>query len=159
MSNTLMKSNLDNAISVLAKLRQCAETMLSLVGQLQASIGVRDAKRQEELFGSDVYARFHAFTSDGHHAEPPSDGEWRELESLFRAAFPRLYQLVAIDHDLTRDQLRLCLLVGLSFRHHVIMRVMDVDSNRVSRLKSQANKRLFGDKLASTLAVRLKDYV
>ena len=67
--------------------------------------------------------------------------------------------LVAIDHDLTRNQLRLCLLVCLSFRHHVIMRVMDVDSNRVTRLKSQANWRLFGERLASSLAIHLRDYV
>jgi hypothetical protein len=39
----------------------------------------------------------------------------------------------------------------LSFPHHVIMRIMDVDSNRVTRLKAQANRRLFGDGHASTL--------
>ena len=67
--------------------------------------------------------------------------------------------LVAIDHDLTRDQLRLCLLIRLSFPHYVMVRVMGVDGNRVTRLKSQANWRLFGERLASSLAIHLRDYV
>ena len=64
--------------------------------------------------------------------------------------------LVAIDHDLARDQLRLCLLVCLSFPHYVMARVMGVDGNRVTRLKSQANRRLFGDGHAGTLECNLR---
>lgn len=151
MSNTLMKSNLDNAVRVLAKLHRYAETMLSLVMQLQASIGGSEAKCQEELFGSEVFARFRDFRNEGHHGLPPTNEEWNELSRLIEEAFPRFYQFVTIDHRLTHDQLRLCQLMHLSFPHHVIMRIMDVDSNRVTRLKAQANRRLFGDGHASTL--------
>jgi hypothetical protein len=138
--------------TLIKDMREGVETLLSQVTEMEKLLdGAVVADGEGRFFASEAYARFHAFTGEGHRREPPSDGEWGELENLFRTAFSRYYQFVAIDHRLTRDQLRLCLLMRLSFPHYVMARVMGVDSGRVTRLKAQVNRRLFGDRLASTL--------
>jgi hypothetical protein len=114
------------------------------------------ADGEGRFFASEAYARFHAFTGEAPRGDPPSDGEWGELGSFFSKEFPEFYQFVAINHRLTRDQLRLCQLMRLSFPHYVMARVMGVDSKRITRLKAQVNRRLFSDGHASTLECNLR---
>lgn len=143
--------------TLIKDMREGVETLLSQVTKMEALFAGNAVEDwQRELFGSDVFARFHAFVNEEHRSDLPSDSEWGELEGFFRTAFPRYYQFVAIDHRLTRDQLRLCLLMRLSFPHYVMARVMGVDGNRVTRLKSQANRRLFGDGHTGTLECNLR---
>lgn len=126
------------------------ENLKALLGESIEGDGLRD------FFESDVYARFHAFTEDSYHGEPPSDNDWSTLEGLFRMVFPHYYRLIAIDHHLTRDQLRLCLLIRLSFTPYAIKKVMDIDGARITRLKIQTNSRLFNERRARTLESNLK---
>ena len=112
----------------------------------------------KEVYRSDIYNRFLAFTKEGYYGKPPSESEWNELEELFHSAYPRYYQLIAVDNKLTRDQLRLCLLIRLSFPHYVMARIMDVDGKRVTRLKTQVNSRLFNERCAKTLENHLRSY-
>lgn len=151
-----MKSNMEDIAWILAELHRNTEQMLALINNLQDSlIGSKEGKL-EDLFDNDAYKRFHAFKEEGYRGTPPSNDEWVEFERLFRIAFPDFYQLVAIDHRLTSDQLHLCMLMRLSFPHYIIARVLSVESGRVSRLKAQANKKLFDDRHARTLEYNLK---
>ena len=145
-----------DAALILAELRRCAEQVLSLVDNLQDSINVSKEGEREGLFNNDAYVRFHAFKEEGHRGTPPSKDDWVELERFFRIVFPDFYQFVAIDHRLTRDQLRLCMLMRLSFPHYVMAHVLCVESKRVTRLKAQANRRLFGDGHTGTLECNLR---
>ena len=78
-------------------------------------------------------------------------------DTVFTEAWlPTVDSLVRYFDRLTRDQLRLCLLMRLSFPHYVMARVMGVDGNRVTRLKAQANRRLFGDGHTGTLECNLR---
>ena len=78
-------------------------------------------------------------------------------DTVFTEAWlPTVDSLVRFFDRLTRDQLRLCLLMRLSFPHYVMARVMGVDGNRVTRLKAQANRRLFGDGHTGTLECNLR---
>lgn len=151
-----MKNNMEDAAWILAELHRIAEQMLSLVGNLQDSLNDSKEGKQERLFNNDAYVRFHAFKEEGYCGTPPSKDEWVELERFFRIAFPDFYQFVTIDHHLTRDQLRLCMLLRLSFPHYVMARVMNVECRRVTRLKAQVNRRLFDDNHASTLERNLR---
>lgn len=111
-----------------------------------------------DFYNSEIYARFHAFTQDNYRGEPPSNNDWNTLESFFRKTYPKYYQLIAIDHNLTRDQFRLCMLMRLSFSLYAIQKVMDIDGMRITRLKIQVNFRLFGEGKAKTLESHLKPF-
>ncbi len=144
---------------LLDELLKAVDQISILLRTLKSYFIIEENKgHQKEFFCSDTFAYFQAFTKDGYYGKLPTDNEWNTLEGLFRVAFPRYHQFIAVDHHLTRDQLRLCLLMRLSFSHYVMARIMGVDSKRVTRLKAQVNYRLFSERCARTLENNLKLY-
>lgn len=142
---------------VLDSMREGVETLRTQTDEL-GGISVDKTDENKDLFNSEIYARFHAFKKDNYHGKPPSNNEWSILERLFRTAFPQYYRLIAINHKLTRDQFRLCLLLRLSFSLYAIQKVMDIDGMRTTRLKIQVNYRLFGVRKAKSLESHLKPF-
>ena len=56
-----------------------------------------------------------------------------------------------LNHSLTSDQMRVCMLLKAGLSEGDILLLMDADNKRISRLKAQANKKLFGEENAKTL--------
>lgn len=125
------------------------ETLRSQIDEISGRFEDK-TDENKDLFNSEIYARFHAFKKDNYHGKPPSNNEWGILEGFFRKAFPQYYRLIAINHKLTRDQYRLCLLLRLSFSLYAIQKVMDIDGMRTTRLKIQVNYRLFSVRKAKS---------
>ena len=63
------------------------------------------------MYDSGIYARFHALTQDSYIGEPPTNEEWEQLKMLIRKHYPSFYRLAVIEGKLTRDQLRVSLLL------------------------------------------------
>ena len=154
------KKNTDEVIYITNEILKSVKILLGQVELIKAQIYEGNNNvNLNDLYANGVYHRFQAFTEDGYIGTPPNNREWRPLESLIRRHFPQYYRLITLENRFTRDQLRLCMLICLSFPSFAIQKVMDVDTKRMSRLKTQINQKLFNDKRASTLEEYLKPYI
>ena len=114
--------------------------------------------KQRRFYDSDIYHYFMSFKDDAFRRQPPTVQEWNTLSTLFQASFPHYHRFIAEENKLTTDQYRVCVLARLFLPVYAMARILDVDSARISRIKSQANKRLFKDEAAKTLENHLKTH-
>lgn len=63
------------------------------------------------------------------------------LISLFGKSFPSYHRFLTEENDFTPDQYRVCLLARLFLPVYSMARILDVDVDRITRIKSQINKR------------------
>ena len=88
----------------------------------------------------------------------PDKQEWNSLIAQFRDCFPRYYRFITEENKLTADQFHVCLLARMYLPVYAMARIMDVGGDRITRIKSQVNKKLFNDDAAKTLEKNLKQH-
>ena len=114
--------------------------------------------KQRQFYDSDIYQHFMSYKSDSFRHQPPTEQEWQSLTTLFQASFPHYHRFIMEENSLTSDQFKVCVLARLFMPVYAMARILDVDSARISRIKSQVNKKLFKDEAAKTLENHLKNH-
>lgn len=118
----------------------------------------KSSDKLKAFYNSDIYNYFNSFTEDSNHGTPATDKDWSDLLSLFREFFPTYYSFIREENKLTKDQLRVCVLLKLAFSTYEMSKVLGVDGDRITRVKAQANKNLFKDNKARTLDKNMRLY-
>lgn len=114
--------------------------------------------KQRLFYDSEIYRYFMSFKTNASCGKSPSNQEWQAFVRLFRESFPRYHQFIAEENHLTPDQYRICLLVRLFLPVYAMARILDVDGDRITRIKAQVNKKLFGEDTAKTLESKIKPF-
>ena len=136
------------------------------VSRLQTQISILQRKLLEtmqpskidqtlERFIIEFKNKLHEFhTGD----KPPTESEWALLKKAFSCNHSSAYQFVTSPHNITEDQIRICLMIMLDISESMMAVALNTDSRRVDRIKRQANKKLFGEDNASKLKSNLRPY-
>lgn len=136
------------------------------VSRLQTQIDILQRKLLEtmqptkidpalERFIIEFKNKLHEFHTDD---KPPSESEWALLKKAFSSNHHSAYQFVTSPHNITEDQIRICLMTMLDISESMMAVALSTDSRRVDRVKRQANKKLFGEDNASKLKSNLRPY-
>ena len=105
---------------------------------------------------ADFKKKFQSYTT---HYKLPEEKNWKELEKAFSVLHPSYYDLITSHRSMTKDQIRLCLLIGMGFAEREMATTLEVDGKKIDRKKRQINKKLFRDDSSSTLKDNLKPYI
>ena len=151
----LQKSNSDN---ISEKQYEEIEQLKKQIENYQKRVSDNLTGKQRLFYDSDIYQHFMSYKSDSFRHQPPTEQEWQSLTTLFRKSFPRYHRFIMEENSLTSDQFKVCVLARLFMPVYAMARILDVDGDRITRIKSQVNKKLFKDETAKTLENHLKNH-
>ena len=151
----LQKSNSD---IISEKQYEEIEQLKKQIENYQKRVSDNLTGKQRQFYDSDIYQHFMSYKSESFRHQPPTEQEWQSLTTLFRKSFPRYHRFIMEENSLTSDQFKVCVLARLFMPVYAMARILDVDSARISRIKSQVNKKLFKDEAAKTLENHLKNH-
>ncbi len=96
---------------------------------------------EQSLIQQDIVKRFHRYASK---ATVPSCGEWNELYAAVESLLPEFHAaLLSQETRLNEKELCVCMLTRLNFIPSEVAVLMDWSKQRVSNIRSSANKKLF----------------
>ena len=75
-----------------------------------------------------------------------------------RTYFARYYSFLTYGHNLSVNQLRICMMIRQNYRESEMAFFMDTDKQRINRIKLQVNSKLFGIQNSSSLRKNLKEH-
>ena len=152
-----MELNLLNNLTIQEKQYEEIGQLKRQIGDFQRQISDDLAGRQRLFYDSEIYEKFMSYKNNDFSASPDKQ-EWNSLIAQFRDCFPRYYRFITEENKLTADQFHVCLLARMYLPVYTMARIMDVDGDRITRIKSQVNKKLFNDDAAKTLEKNLKQH-
>jgi len=128
------------------------ETMIRNVDEYRTMYENQKMENQETLFyATDIAKIFQESQSF------MSDSDWAGLIESVREYMPLLYRLLMQNTDLSIQERHVCILVRMSISTSQIMYIMGVNNTQhVSTIKRNANKKLFGENSASSLLRNIK---
>lgn len=85
------------------------------------------------------------------------EAHWMKLEEEFRCFFPNLLLDLHNTPKMTKQKIQVCFLVILRVSDSCIANWMNLKPSRISNIKSELNKLLFGDESARTLCNNLRN--
>ncbi|MBQ6062337.1 MAG: hypothetical protein IJK87_01740 [Prevotella sp.] len=139
-----------------ATIRILEEEVGKLTRQLRKDSNIND---RQIFYDSQVYQRINGLRQFTKGYKPPTEDDWSGLLSLFRKCFSRFFLFVTNGKRLTKDQLRVCVLLRLDFSESEMMLLMGKRHKQsITNAKSQANEKLFGIRDAKTLKENLFPY-
>ena len=139
-----------------AVLAQEIEQLRTQIKIFQTKLTDKITEREQLFYDSDIYSYFSSFKDDKFNHEAPTKEDWKKMISSFRKTFPNYYKFIAEENSLTLDQLKVCILIRLFYPVYTMQRILDADSNRITRIKRQTNKKLFDEDSAASLENNLK---
>ena len=151
----LQKSNSD---IISEKQYEEIEQLKKQIENYQKRVSDNLTGKQRLFYDSDIYQHFMSYKSESFRHQPPTEQEWQSLTTLFRKSFPRYHRFIMEENSLTSDQFKVCVLARLFMPVYAMARILDVDGDRITRIKSQVNKKLFKDETAKTLENHLKNH-
>ena len=151
----LQKSNSD---IISEKQYEEIEQLKKQIENYQKRVSDNLTGKQRLFYDSDIYQHFMSYKSESFRHQPPTEQEWQSLTTLFRKSFPRYHRFIMEENSLTSDQFKVCMLARLFMPVYAMARILDVDGDRITRIKSQVNKKLFKDETAKTLENHLKNH-
>ena len=104
---------------------------------------------------TDICRKFNAIKGRIPALKAPSGLDWSLFQKTFKEYFPDYVAFLAQDHTLTKEQLRICMLLPLNFKESEMAFFLGVDGQRIDRLKSQINKKLFNESSSKSLRKNL----
>ncbi|MBR6455375.1 MAG: hypothetical protein IKS72_00355 [Prevotella sp.] len=153
-----MELNLSNTKTISEKQYEEIEQLKKQIADYQTQLSRNIAGKQKLFYDSEIYHYFMSFKSDAFQHKSPTDQEWQSLTTLFRKSFPHYHRFIVEENNLTSDQFKVCVLARLFMPVYAMARILDVDGDRITRIKSQVNKKLFKDETAKTLENNLKNH-
>ena len=112
---------------------------------------LNDSERDLKLADQHILRKFREMVTPRLYSDLPSSKDWEDLESLFASNFPITYEKIQKDKDSLVLEFRVCVLTRLQFSNGAIANLLQSTPASISNAKSKANKRIFGDRGASTL--------
>ena len=88
--------------------------------------------------------------------EEINDKEWEQLVNIYCEYYPELVHDLQHCSHITRQGFHACLLFALDIRSGEVANILGLNIQRVTNLKSEINKSLFGDRSAKNLNSNLK---
>ena len=89
---------------------------------------------------------------------PPTTREWNILEKVFSIHFPSYYQKITSMNGMTKEHIRICMLIRMDFKEKMMALALKTDGKRIDRAKRQVNKILFSEYSAITLKSHLSHF-
>ena len=114
-----------------------------------------DSQLSKAFYESDIYKTFFSYKESFHAKEKLTRSQWNTLRSVFSQHFHLFFEHINLNGNLNQEQKDICMLLRIGFKEGEIGCLMDIDGQRVNRLKSQANHKLYGDDSAKTLKQNL----
>ena len=114
-----------------------------------------DSQLSKAFYESDIYKTFFSYKESFHAKEKLTRSQWNTLRSVFSQHFHLFFEHINLNGNLNQEQKDICMLLRIGFKEGEIGCLMDIDGQRVNRLKSQANHKLYGDESAKTLKQNL----
>jgi hypothetical protein len=99
-----------------------------------------------------IVAILHAKAQFSRHYTPPTETEWKQLDTLARERFPLLTATLQKCETLSLQEWRTCILVRLGFKNGEIALLLRASIQRITNIKAGANLKLFGTRSAMPLA-------
>jgi hypothetical protein len=94
----------------------------------------------------------HAKAQFSRHYTPPTETEWKQLDTLARERFPLLTATLQKCETLSLQEWRTGILVRLGFKNGEIALLLRASIQRITNIKAGANQKLFGTRSAISLA-------
>lgn len=135
------------------------QQLLRQIEKLNQQISKFSNSDLEAAFSKTVIAQcFQAILDELPKKTPPTEFEWNHFTHSFRNYFPGYYSFITDGNSLTKDQLRVCMMLRLNYRELEMAFFMETDKQRIDRIKSQINNKLFHIANSSSLREHLKNY-
>ncbi|MBQ5972026.1 MAG: hypothetical protein IJL45_06450 [Prevotella sp.] len=147
---SIYKSALEEKNETIEKLRN---DVISLTKTIKAK-SLRE--HQREFLESDIYSRIQEVLSPQMKAKDISTEEWRLFTQTFCRCYPDFYTFLNVNSNLTPEQMRVCMLLKIGLSEGDMSLLLNVNNMRITRLKTQVNKKLFGEENAKRLRNNLK---
>lgn len=112
---------------------------------------ISKSERKFKMADHAVLAKFKQMEFSCGKKAVPSEEDWSELEHLFVSSFPLTYEIISKKKETLLLEFRVCMLTRFQFSNGGMANLLQSSPASISNAKSKANKRLFGDKGASTL--------
>ena len=90
--------------------------------------------------------------------QPISDEEWNQLISISGLYFPSLLRDLRNKPKLSNQHIRACILIMLNVRGTDIANRLNIKDQRVTNIKSEINRELFGDNSARSLYKNIMEH-
>ena len=118
--------------------------------------GLSPEMKISTLSKSDIMKKFKEMTIP--HIPPtlPSQKDWKLLMETMEYTNPSLYGNIILSHDLSQQEIYVCLLTMLHFSPGELTVLLDTSKQRISNIKASANYKLFGKKDAKSLLKNLE---
>ncbi|MBQ6210103.1 MAG: hypothetical protein IJK42_10080 [Prevotella sp.] len=147
------QTTIDSVNKELEKLKQQIATLQSKAERFQHD------KLEDDFYSIGFIEEFEArFKEYGKDYKPPTTREWLRLEKVFSIHFPTYYQKITCKDEITKEHVRICMLIRMDFKERMMAIALKTDGKRIDRSKRQANRILFGEDNASTLKSNLKRF-
>ena len=139
-----------------AEKNEVEHTLQDRISILQNSLkDYSDGQLSKAFYKSDIYKTFFSYKESFHAKEKLTRSQWNTLRSVFSQHFHLFFEHINLTGNLNQEQKDICMLLRIGFKEGEIGCLMDIDGQRVNRLKSQANHKLYGDESAKTLKQNL----
>ena len=113
----------------------------------------------EKAFSKTTIGQLFLQIRDNYPKQPsPSSLDWSRFTKSFREHFNYYYTFITDVNRLSKDQLKVCMMIRLNFHEFEMVHFMNADNQRINRVKQQVNKKLFGEMNSSNLRKNLKKY-
>lgn len=106
--------------------------------------------RNNELLTSDIVARFKEMAKPKRNSKKPQESDWQELYVIFKKCLPLLCEKMRAGR-LSPQELQVCMLIYLGMDNTEVAILINTTTKTVNNAKLKTNKKLFGDKSASSL--------
>ena len=131
--------------------------LLELIAEQKAQFTrLPDEKCEAAMQNDDIVLSFREKAKAHKNDALPKLSEWSLLRALLQENVPPFYDKVILNEDLTMQETQTCILCRLDFHTSEIAVLLDTTSQSITNAKISANKKLFGEKKASTLKDNLK---
>ena len=114
------------------------------------------SKLKDAFSGTEISKRFKEIKDRRPLLKPPSTLDWNMFQKTFKEYFPNYMAFIEQDHTLTKEHLRICMLLPMDFKEGDMAFFLEVNGQRIDRLKSQINYKFFNDSKSSSLRRHLK---
>ncbi|MBQ4483733.1 MAG: hypothetical protein II934_01840 [Prevotella sp.] len=114
------------------------------------------SKLKDAFSETEISKRFKEIKDRRPLLKSPTALEWNMFQKTFKEYFPNYMAFIEQDHTLTKEHLRICMLLPMDFKEGDMAFFLDVNGQRIDRLKSQINHKFFNDSKSSTLRRHLK---
>lgn len=112
-------------------------------------------KKESELKQEDIYIQFQSMAQKKFNGRLPNGKDWNKLFTIYRKYLPHMHARMKVA-GLSQQEMRISILTHLDATPTDLMVLLNTSKSTISNAKSEANRKLFGQKSAPTLASNLK---